>query len=469
MKLQTPLTLLASVPVLALGLASTSYAPAPEVQTWEKSISPGFSFRMQVDSSFPRTYVAVRMTRGAEGVTALPALPNKTVFDNSPTVGRGTMTKTAEQYSAFGAINADFFPFSSDRATGDPLGFMAAAGELISGPGRQRSSFAWGENESKTGVASMIATAQPSGGAPLKISGINEECPLNAITLYSPIAGLALVKQPSIALFLEPTSTKIPLDGQVNTKVVAVTSNVTSTPVNPSQWILAGNGTAADSLRSIPVGSTVTVTIKCAGFDWNKTPNVVGGGPNLISNGETRITAEEEGFGASFASTRHPRTAVGRTKDGDIWWVVVDGRSKHSVGASLPELADIMRSLGCIDAINLDGGGSSSLVLGGAPVNHPSGGVERAVANGVVFKVPTNAISPVKSIRAERTGTRARLSALDASGKVIPNAQVIWQCSGRAWVDQAGVVHSLTGGDVKVSAWCGGARAETTVMLPPTD
>ena len=93
----------------------------------------------------------------------------------------------------------------------------------------------------------------------------------------------------------------------------------------------------------------------------------------LVQDGETAIG--EEGFPpGSFVAARHPRTAVGRTAEGDVWLVAVDGRSPVSVGASLPELAAIMRRLGCVEAMNLDGGGSTTLAAMGLTVNRPSDG-----------------------------------------------------------------------------------------------
>lgn len=77
-----------------------------------------------------------------------------------------------------------------------------------------------------------------------------------------------------------------------------------------------------------------------------------------------------------FIRTKHPRSAVALTKDGKILFITVDGRfPKHAGGVSIPELAHLIRILGGKDAINLDGGGSTTLWLSGAPdngiVNYP--------------------------------------------------------------------------------------------------
>jgi len=100
---------------------------------------------------------------------------------------------------------------------------------------------------------------------------------------------------------------------------------------------------------------------------------VVGGFPLLLIDGG-RVGDLEVSERPSFAAERHPRTAVGFDSDGDVLWVVVvDGRQPdHSVGMTLPELASVMEALGVEDAVNLDGGGSSVMVVGGTTISSPS-------------------------------------------------------------------------------------------------
>jgi exopolysaccharide biosynthesis protein len=90
-----------------------------------------------------------------------------------------------------------------------------------------------------------------------------------------------------------------------------------------------------------------------------------------------------------FAASRHPRTAVGVAPDqSTLWLVVVDGRQpEHSLGMTLPELAGLFGALGAPEALNLDGGGSSVMVLRGRVVSRPSdAGGERAVVNALVLR-----------------------------------------------------------------------------------
>ncbi len=100
--------------------------------------------------------------------------------------------------------------------------------------------------------------------------------------------------------------------------------------------------------------------------------DIVGGVPQLIKNGVIEITWEQEKSSKSFVETRHPRTAVAKLKDGKFLMVTVDGRQKESVGMNLNELTALLIELGATDAMNLDGGGSTTMFLNGKIVNTPS-------------------------------------------------------------------------------------------------
>lgn len=101
--------------------------------------------------------------------------------------------------------------------------------------------------------------------------------------------------------------------------------------------------------------------------------NIMTAGPLLLYRGSVVPQRNDR----SFVTARHNRTALGIRKDGTVVIVAVDGRfKKHAEGFSLPELAQVMLWLGCRDAINLDGGGSTTMYVQGAPsggvVNYPS-------------------------------------------------------------------------------------------------
>ncbi|MCR5710594.1 MAG: phosphodiester glycosidase family protein, partial [Bacteroidales bacterium] len=107
-------------------------------------------------------------------------------------------------------------------------------------------------------------------------------------------------------------------------------------------------------------------------------------GPVIIAGGRPENLET-----SSFNTTRHPRTAAGRRADGTVVLVVADGRHAEAAGLSMSELQQIMQALGCRDAINLDGGGSTTMVVSGRIVNHPCDNRkfdpagERSVANAI--------------------------------------------------------------------------------------
>jgi hypothetical protein len=108
-------------------------------------------------------------------------------------------------------------------------------------------------------------------------------------------------------------------------------------------------------------------------------------GPALLSNGTIKVTSNEEVFFGSSIPDIHPRSAAGKTADGALVLMVVDGRQDISRGVYLEELATLMRSAGAVEALNLDGGGSSALVVNGALLNRPSGSTnEREVMSAIV-------------------------------------------------------------------------------------
>ena len=113
--------------------------------------------------------------------------------------------------------------------------------------------------------------------------------------------------------------------------------------------------------------------------------DVVTAGPVLLVGGVDEPLVKND-----FNTRRNPRTAVGRRADGTVLLVVADGRNKEAAGLSMRELQQVMAALGCRDAINLDGGGSTAMVVRGEVVNHPSdnrkfdAAGERPVANAVI-------------------------------------------------------------------------------------
>jgi exopolysaccharide biosynthesis protein len=157
--------------------------------------------------------------------------------------------------------------------------------------------------------------------------------------------------------------------------------------------VLHGAGVASDWLNEHAwEGWTVKVDTKLTDLRTNRnlklTPNlnVVAGGVGLVRNGRVKITAKRDGHDSmNMILRRHPRTLVGTTRNGSLILATVDGRQPGvTVGANFVEAAQLMRWLGATQAINLDGGGSTAMVVDKKVVNRPADGRERAVGDALL-------------------------------------------------------------------------------------
>jgi exopolysaccharide biosynthesis protein len=107
--------------------------------------------------------------------------------------------------------------------------------------------------------------------------------------------------------------------------------------------------------------------------DWARAPSAVGGAGLLMLDGRVLPEWADEQLSAGFDTTRHPRTLIGVDAQDAIWLVTVDGRQPTlSLGMSFAELQGLSRRLGLKSSLNLDGGGSTTMVVRGNVVNHPS-------------------------------------------------------------------------------------------------
>ena len=118
-------------------------------------------------------------------------------------------------------------------------------------------------------------------------------------------------------------------------------------------------------------GKPVSVNYSFSEF-WD-VREAVHAGPIIIKNRRINVTSEQEVFFNTPVDGVQPRTSIGYKKNGDLIMMVVDGRQVDSRGVYLKELAILMSQFDCQEALNLDGGGSSSLVVNGKLINNPIG------------------------------------------------------------------------------------------------
>jgi exopolysaccharide biosynthesis protein len=126
-------------------------------------------------------------------------------------------------------------------------------------------------------------------------------------------------------------------------------------------------------------------TLKTRALGWEGFTNAIGAGPRLVRNGTIDVTALQENFREDVRVGAGPRTAFGLDKYGRYIICVVDGRQPfRSVGLTLTEMAATMQKLGAVNALNLDGGGSTSMAVKNRVINSPSDGYERSVSNALL-------------------------------------------------------------------------------------
>lgn len=297
-----------------------------------------------------------------------------------------------------GAVNGDFYGIS---APNNPYGFLANSqiinSEYVFGRSHIRSSFGViDDTKPVVQVIDFTGTATSASQITRSITGFNSQRGTDALILFNKYFGsTTLTNQYGTEVELQPVDSFVT---NSNLRFVVLTKHdgVGSMPIQPGKYILSGHGVSKSFLdQSVFVDDTITLFIGTSP-DLGNVTALIGGGPRLIIDGSKPPTfVGFEGFGSDFVNTRHPRTAAGYNEDSTkAFFVVVDGRQAGlSVGMSLNELADLMLSMGAYNAVNLDGGGSSTMVVHNQVVNSPSDpGGERSVAN-ALFAVSEMEIS----------------------------------------------------------------------------
>jgi hypothetical protein len=184
--------------------------------------------------------------------------------------------------------------------------------------------------------------------------------------------------------------------------------------------VLAAYGPRSNAVAQFAEGDTIRLLLRAVGLNSRTpvTPSVlIGGWPGIIRDGKS-IAARapwDEATISSNAEARHPRSAIGFNRDStQLILMTVDGRQAASVGVTLVELADLMLKEGAWDALNFDGGGSTTMAVRGAIVNKPSDAVgEREIGNALL--VVQNAPRPAPPPAARASAQRAALPQLDSA------------------------------------------------------
>ena len=318
-----------------------------------------------LDPPAPLHVMLLRLQPGAGTLRAALA--------NDEVVGTETVADVAGRHRAVAAINAGFF-----LPNGDPAGLFKMDGRLISDTRRPRGAVAVIRSaagtrllfDRVTGSVSLAIQRQSGRSTRVAIDGIDTTRLRGRLMIFTPAyhahtdtaaGGLewTLTGRP-------PAIGAGPLDGG-------------RTPIPADGFVLSYGGRSPPSaLRTLRPGVRVDVIQRLTPVDgdageWSRANDIVGGAGLLARRGRYIDDWTTEVLNVGFAETRHPRTMIGVASDNAVWLVAVDGRQPaHSAGMTLRELQTLARRLGLTDALNLDGGGSTTMWVDGEVVNRPS-------------------------------------------------------------------------------------------------
>lgn len=286
---------------------------------------------------------------------------------------KASVVSISQKNNAFAAINGSFFKPQS----GIPLGILMIDKKLLTGPIYDRVALGITNNGFKMDRVPLNATLNYQ-DKQLKVNNINQPRMLSTDVLiytsdwgkFSPKTsknGIQIAIQNGKIISQSTMPIEIPQDGYVISAPKTTLDEFFTK--NDRKIIRKSNNNIVLDIKTLP--------------DWEDVNHIIGGGPFLVKNGNIFVDYVEEKF--KPIAGKNPRTAIGYTKNGNFIMVTIDGREENSVGAGLFELAKIMKNFECEYAMNLDGGGSSTMQINGKIVNNPSikGGI--AVSNALTL------------------------------------------------------------------------------------
>lgn len=285
-------------------------------------------------------------------------------------IGTEKTSSIARRKGAFAAINAGFFRLDASPFAGDSAGLLMIDGKVLSEPARDRIQLLINNKPNRTDVVmsrTSLSQTVRLGNESFEIAGINRERKPDDLVIYTPeFNRTTLTGGDGIEIVV----------GRGN--VVSMVNDLGNSVIPPRGYVISASGSQRERLAgAVKLVSTVVLRRQ-----WEALPpeflkdraklDGVAGVPQLIKNGRIDITWEQEKSSRAFVETRHPRTAVAMLRDGRFLMITVDGRSEASAGIDLYDLAAYLLELGASDAMNLDGGGSTTMFVDGKVVNKPS-------------------------------------------------------------------------------------------------
>jgi hypothetical protein len=491
--------------IFSIALIISSYTCTWAGWRSERPLAPNVQHIFIRKDSGPWEINIVKAKRSDARLSLRTELASGEVLNNAPL---SAIVKSASDDSHFPvvAINGDFFRMDNDVYAGTPIGLQITNGELITFPYKARSSVLIDSNGQLSIQRTRVIAAATANKIPFTIHGSNSPRAADQLILYTPNFGdSTLTNSAGVEAILETSRTTLPVNADFSGTIRKISRAGNST-IPRDGMVISGNGEAARFLENLRVGDSINITIalkttaygtppasQAASADPN-TPVVaerpilppqiveaVGGGPLLVHEGKIDIAGDEESFTPAFINTRHPRSAIGLSAD-SLFLVTVDGRQgDKSQGMSLQELAKLMLDLGCKEALNLDGGGSTEMIARDNILNSPSGGGERRIANALILfsREPVNMITalamapaPFAMLPDERV--QLRLSGCDLSLQrvEINSTQIAWTVTPQIGVVSANGVFTINTiidkpQTVQIEARLGELSAKVTAKIYP--
>lgn len=262
---------------------------------------------------------------------------------------KASISSIARKTNAIVAINGTYFKPS----TGVPLGTLMINKEMYTGPIYDRVAMGFFDNGYDMARIQLNASLK-TWNQTIKVDNINQPRTLSThVLVYTPQWGKVAPISPKYGEQLAVQDNKLI---KVSTSALEIPERgfVVVGPAQQLEKIANQDGIKLD-IETVP--------------QWDNVNHIVSGGPYLVKKSKVFVDTAEQNLGA--IGGRNPRTAIGYTADNHFIIVTVDGREKASIGLTLTELATFMKSIGCYNAMNLDGGGSTVMYVKGRVVNHP--------------------------------------------------------------------------------------------------
>ncbi|MFS0723999.1 Ig-like domain-containing protein [Paenibacillus sp. 1P07SE] len=279
-------------------------------------------------------------------------------------------------------VNGDFYDISG-TATGVPNGMFMDGGKILTSPS---SSFAFGLRADGTSIygSPQLDRSITIGGATTNLTHINRHRGANALVLYtSDYYTSTRSGADGTEVVLDIVSGEVKSGETMQLQVLEIRSGQGDTPLAAGQVVLSASGSAVPAIAGLQPGDEVSASFQLQG-EWADVLLAIGGNGPLVKDG----VPQDTGFNAGV----HPRTAIGTKADGSIVLFEVDGRQPGtSEGVQTNELERMLLDVGVVDAMNLDGGGSSTFVArmpgtgGVRMMNTGSDGGERRTGNGLLL------------------------------------------------------------------------------------